>query len=264
MITAESHYLPLAAAYVRGALGEGAGAGGGAAGERGGAGSAGGGAAGERGGAGGAGGGAAGERGGAGGAGGGAAGESDEAAVARGLAAGLELHRFKRSAQLPRVRAVLGALRGFAPDRLIDLGSGRGVFVWPLLEALPDLAITATDVLERRARVFACVGRGGIDRLTAVRADATALPFADGSAACVTALEMIEHLPGDGPARAAREALRVARTAVIATVPSHEDDNPEHVHLFDGPRLEALLRAAGARRVRIEHVLNHIVAVALR
>jgi SAM-dependent methyltransferase len=242
VITAESHYLSLAAAYVRGALGDGGGAG---VGERG----VGGDGAG------------VGERVVAGD---GVGDDSDEAAVARGLAAGLELHRFKRSAQLPRVRAVLGALRGFAPDRLIDLGSGRGVFVWPLLEALPDLAITATDVLERRARVFACVGRGGIDRLTAVRADATALPFADGSAACVTALEMIEHLPGDGPARAAREALRVARMAVIATVPSHEDDNPEHVHLFDGPRLEALFLAAGARRVRIEHVLNHIVAVALR
>jgi len=233
VITDESHYLSLAAAYVRGALGA-RGAGGGEGGDDGDGGED------------------------------GDDGEDDAAAVARGLAVGLELHRFKRAAQLPRVRAVLGALRSFAPERLIDLGSGRGVFVWPLLEALPDLAITATDVLERRARVFACVGRGGVPRLTAVRADATALPFADGSAACVTALEIIEHLPGDGPARAAREALRVARTAVIASVPSHEDDNPEHVHLFDGPRLEALFRAAGARRVRIEHVLNHIVAVALR
>ena len=222
MISDESHYLGLAAAYVRGALDERAPGGGGDG------------------------------------------GGSDEATVLRGLAAGLELHRFKRSGALPRVCAVLGALRSFQPDRLVDLGSGRGVFVWPLLEALPDLAITATDLLERRARVFACVGRGGVARLSAVRAVATALPFADGSAACVTALELLEHLPGDGPERAAREALRVARTAVIATVPSHEDDNPDHVHLFDGPRLEALFRGAGARRVTIEHVLNHIVAVALR
>lgn len=218
MITAESHYLPLAAAYVRGALGEAPPG----------------------------------------------LGDDDEAAVARGLAAGLELHRFKRSAQLPRVRAVLGALRGLAPGRLVDLGSGRGVFVWPVLDALPDLPITATDLLERRTAVFGCVARGGIARLSAVRADMTALPFADGSADCVTALEVLEHLPGDGPERAAREALRVARAAVIATVPSHEDGNPEHVHLFDGPRLGAMFRAAGARRVTIEHVLNHIVAVALR
>jgi ubiquinone/menaquinone biosynthesis C-methylase UbiE len=214
MITDESHYLSLAAAYVRGTLGEPS--------------------------------------------------LDDEAAIARGLAAGLELHRFKRTSQLQRVRAVLGTLQGFRPDRLIDLGSGRGAFVWPLLDTLPHLDITAIDLLERRVRVFVCVARGGVERLTAVRADITALPFADASADCVTALEVLEHLPGDGPERAAREALRVARTAVIATVPSHEDDNPEHVQLFDGPRLSGLFRTAGARRVTIQHVLNHIVAVALR
>jgi len=188
----------------------------------------------------------------------------DEVALARGAADDLKLHRFKRTAQLPRVRAVLGALRGFGAERLVDLGSGRGAFVWPLLDALPQIALTATDVLAHRALLFAHVARGGIDRLTAVRADITALPFADASVDCVTALEVLEHLPADGPERAAREAFRVARVAVIATVPSHEDDNPEHVHLFDGRHLEQLFRAAGARRGTVEHVFNHIVAVAVR
>ncbi len=76
----------------------------------------------------------------------------------------------------------------------------------------------------------------------------------------MTVLEVLEHLAD--PAPAAAEALRVARAAVIATVPSHEDDNPEHVQLFDGARLEALFRDAGARRARVEHVLGHIVCVA--
>ncbi len=214
MITDASHYLALAAAYVRGVVGDPA--------------------------------------------------LDDAAAIARGERDGLRLHRFKRSNQLPRVRAVLGALRGFAAQSLVDLGSGRGAFVWPLLDALPDIAITATDLLPHRARCFADVARGGVTRLRALRCDATQLPLADGAADCVTALEVLEHMPGTGPERAAAEALRVARTAVIATVPSHEDDNPEHVHLFDGERLSQLFRAAGARRVTIDHVLNHIVAVALR
>lgn len=185
----------------------------------------------------------------------------DATALAR--AAHLDLHRFKRTAQLPRVRAVLGALRGVAPETLLDLGSGRGVFVWPLLDALPALELTATDVLAHRTALFAAVARGGIARLTCARADMTELPFGAGAFDCVTALEVLEHLPGEGPARAAREAMRVARRAVIATVPSHEDDNPEHVHLFDGARLATMFRAAGARRVAIDHVLNHIVCVAL-
>ncbi|MBA3541409.1 MAG: class I SAM-dependent methyltransferase, partial [Deltaproteobacteria bacterium] len=158
----------------------------------------------------------------------------------------------------------LGALRGFGVASLIDLGSGRGAFVWPLLDALPDLTVTAVDLLPHRAQLFTDVARGGIARLASARADITALPFADAAVDCVTALEVLEHLPGDGPERAAREALRVARTCVIATVPSHADDNPEHVHLFDGPRLERMFKAGGARRVALDHVLNHIVAVAVK
>ena len=214
MIASESHYVALAAAYVRGVTGE--------------------------------------------------LDLYDDAAIALGEAQGLRLHRFKRSAELARIRPVIGALRGFGAQRLVDLGSGRGAFVWPLLDALPELAVVATDLLDHRARLFAHVARGGVARLAGVRADITVLPYADAAADCVTALEVLEHLPGDGPERAAREAMRVAATAVIATVPSHQDDNPEHVHLFDGPRLDAMFLAAGARRVTIEHVLNHIVCVALR
>ena len=45
-------------------------------------------------------------------------------------------------------------------------------------------------------------------------------------------------------------------------MPSKEDDNPEHIHLFDEATLESLLKRAGARRVRIEYILNHIIAIA--
>jgi hypothetical protein len=40
-------------------------------------------------------------------------GESDSDAIARGLANGLRLHKFKAGTALPRVRRVLGLLRGF-------------------------------------------------------------------------------------------------------------------------------------------------------
>jgi hypothetical protein len=58
--------------------------------------------------------------------------------------------------------------------------------------------------------------------------------------------------------------MRVATTAVIASVPSHEDNNPEHVQQLDGRRLDALCRAAGARRVAIDHVPGHIIVVATK
>jgi ubiquinone/menaquinone biosynthesis C-methylase UbiE len=211
VITDETHYLALAAAYARGALGELA--------------------------------------------------LSDDEALARGRE--LKLHRFKRTAQLPRVKAVIGALRGFGADRLIDLGSGRGAFVWPLLDAT-EVSVIAVDVLDYRALMFEHTRRGGISRVAGVRADITALPFADASVPCVTALEVLEHLPDDGPERAVAEAMRVASVAVIASVPSHEDNNPDHVHLFDARGLEGMFRDTGARRVSRDHVLGHTIVVATR
>ncbi len=176
-----------------------------------------------------------------------------------GREAGLRLHRFKRTAGLPRIRKVLGILRGMGPACLVDIGSGRGVFLWPLLDALPGVAITAVDRLHHRVADIAAVRAGGVEWLTCARMDVTALGLDDSAADVVTILEVLEHLPD--PAAAARETLRVARRAVIASVPSKEDDNPEHIHLFDKKSITRLFLDAGAARVNVEYVLNHMVAV---
>ena len=186
----------------------------------------------------------------------------DDAAIAAAEAAGLRLHRFKRSAELPRVRAVIGALRGLGVGSLVDVGSGRGAFLWPMLDAMPEVQVVAIDVLPHRVADLAAVARGGVTRLGAARMDVGRAGLVDGAADAVTILEVLEHLPD--PAPAAREAVRIARRAVVATVPSHEDDNPEHLRVFDRPGLEALLREAGARRVTIDQVRGHLVAVATR
>jgi 2-polyprenyl-3-methyl-5-hydroxy-6-metoxy-1,4-benzoquinol methylase len=75
----------------------------------------------------------------------------------------------------------------------------------------------------------------------------------------VTILEVLEHL--HDPAAAARETLRVASRFVIATVPSREDDNPEHIRLFTKASLTELFETAGAERVQIAYVLNHMIAL---
>jgi ubiquinone/menaquinone biosynthesis C-methylase UbiE len=185
----------------------------------------------------------------------------DDAAIAAGVAAGLRLHRFKRTGELPRVRRVIGGLRGLGASTVIDLGTGRGAFLWPVVDAMPELAVIAIDRLAHRVADIECVRRGGVTRVAAARMDATALALADRAADVVTVLEVLEHLAD--PGAAAREAVRVARRAVIATVPSHPDDNPEHIQLFAPAALERLLRDAGAVRVTIDHVLNHMVAIAM-
>lgn len=187
--------------------------------------------------------------------------EDDAHAFEEGKRRGLRMHKFKRNAELPRVRRVLSLLAGLAPESLLDVGSGRGTFLWPLLDAFPDLAVTAVDHDEQRAGDLAAVARGGIAQLRAARMDVTQLDAPARAFDGVTVLEVLEHL--DAPERAAREAVRVARRFVVATVPSKPDDNPEHIHLFDRASLTHLFTDAGARSVRVEHVLNHIVALAL-
>jgi len=185
---------------------------------------------------------------------------STEEIVKAGLSRGVRLHKFKRNAELPRVRKVLGILQGLCAKSLLDIGSGRGTFLWPLLDAFPHLQVTAIDTNPLRVADINSVREGGINNLRALRMDATEIDLADDHAEVVTALEVLEHV--SVPQRVASEALRVASRFVIASVPSKEDDNPEHIHLFDKRSFETLFLSAGAKRVKVEFVLNHMIAVA--
>ncbi len=177
-----------------------------------------------------------------------------------GRQADLRLHKFKRTMGLRRVNRVLGALKGIAPSDLLDIGSGRGAFLWPLLDCFPELPVTCIDQQERRVDDLLAIRDGGIERLSAQVMDATLMTFADRAFDVVTFLEVLEHI-ADAQA-ALREAMRVASRFVIVSVPSKEDNNPEHIHLFNQETLEILFKDAGASSITFDHVLNHLIAVA--
>jgi ubiquinone/menaquinone biosynthesis C-methylase UbiE len=181
------------------------------------------------------------------------------ASVDDGLRAGLRLHKFKADATLARVQKLLGILRGIGPESLLDVGSGRGTFLWPLLDSFPELAVTSIDISEQRISDLLAVRHGGIARLTPLLANAQDMTFGDGSFDVVTMLEVLEHMPD--PQAALARTMAVARRFVILSVPSVPDDNPEHIHLFSVDELRRMAEVAGARRVTIDHVLNHRIAV---
>lgn len=55
---------------------------------------------------------------------------------------GLKLYHFKKKELLPRVREVLGFLKSIYPESLLDIGSGRGVFLLPFLNTFPQAKVT--------------------------------------------------------------------------------------------------------------------------
>lgn len=182
------------------------------------------------------------------------------ALIVLGYAADLRLHRFKQTMGLARVHKVLGLLRSLAPDSLLDVGSGRGAFLWPLLDAFPNLPVTTIEMLDYRAADIAAVVAGGVATLTSIHGDVTNLPWEDHVFDVVTMLEVLEHIPET--ARALTEVCRVARRFVVLSVPSKADNNPEHIHLFSASALETFLQTAGATRVSFQYVPGHIIAVA--
>lgn len=184
---------------------------------------------------------------------------NEEWLIEQGRAAGLRMHRFKRS-ELPRVSKCIGLLKGLAPANLLDIGSGRGAFLWTMLDEIPYVEAQCVDVLPHRVELINTVARGGLNRVSAQESDVLELPFADHSFDVACALEVLEHLAD--PARAVRELSRVTRDWLLVSVPSKPDDNPEHIQLFSAHDIERLLLDNGARSVQLHHVLNHRIALA--
>jgi 2-polyprenyl-3-methyl-5-hydroxy-6-metoxy-1,4-benzoquinol methylase len=180
--------------------------------------------------------------------------------IRAGAAAKLRLHKFKRTMGLRRVNRVLGILRSLQPRSLLDVGSGRGAFLWPLLDSFAELEVTCIDRNEIRVGDIHALRIGGIERLSAKTMDATRMTFEDASFDIVTFLEVLEHIPE--AQMSLNQAMRVARCSVIVSVPSKADNNPQHIHLFSAANLKEMFFSAGAKSVNVDYVLNHMIAVA--
>lgn len=183
---------------------------------------------------------------------------TDEELVNEGLNRGLKMYRFKRS-ELPRVTKCIGLLKGLGPQTLLDVGTGRGVFMWTMLTDIPYLQALCIDILEHRVELINTVNRGGFARVSAQLVEADSLEMEDNQVDVVTALEVLEHM--EEPGKAVRELIRVASNYILVSVPSKPDNNPEHIQLFSAKDLEKLLLDNGAKSVQMHHVLNHRIAL---
>lgn len=174
-----------------------------------------------------------------------------------GLENELRLHKFKRTMGLPRVKKVIGKLHGIVPQRLLDIGTGRGVFLWALLDSIALLEVHCVDVRQDRVADLNAVAAGGVERLRAIKGDVHHLPFDENQFDVVTALEVIEHV--NDPAVALAELCRVSKRFLIMSVPSKADDNPEHIHLFNESRLRNIFSELGYEKMSFDYVPGHII-----
>ncbi len=181
--------------------------------------------------------------------------------VDAGLAAGLKLYPFKNSTQtLARTQRTLGFLRSISFESMLDVGSGRGVFLIPFIKAFPGVRVTALDLAEKRIEFLNELADGGFRQLKAVRADIRDRCFPDDSFDVVCMLEVLEHIPE--VERAVESAVRTARRFVVVTVPSKPDSNPEHIHLLTKEKLTRMFTDAGCGRLHFDGVEGHLFMVA--
>ncbi len=122
-----------------------------------------------------------------------------------------------------RFLSAVTELYGLArPRTVLEVGCGEGLLAAHLLEQGPVERMVLTDrELSRltpalRARIATEAAPGG-PSLEATVADATALPFADGSFDLVVCCEVLEHL--QDPELALSELARVARGYVLLSTP---------------------------------------------
>jgi ubiquinone/menaquinone biosynthesis C-methylase UbiE len=102
------------------------------------------------------------------------------------------------------------ALQGFRPEgEVLEIGAGSGAMAAELLACFPGASMTVTDVDPQMVAAAASRLAPFGDRATARQADATALPFGDGSFDVVLSWIMLHHTAGWD--KAVAEAVRVLR-----------------------------------------------------
>ncbi|MBQ3253696.1 MAG: methyltransferase, partial [Acholeplasmatales bacterium] len=177
-----------------------------------------------------------------------------------GKANDLKLHYFKEKENLPRVDIVLGFLKNIYPKTLLDVGSGRGVFLFPLLKEFEDIKASSLDILDYRVELLKNIKDGGITNLNVYKSDICTFDAPNDSYEVVTLLEVLEHIPN--VQSAVKNAVRISSKFIVVTVPSKPDDNPEHIHLLTKDILTKMFNDCGVANLKFGGVNGHLFLVA--
>ncbi len=171
----------------------------------------------------------------------------------------LKTYYFKNKDILPRVKAVFGFLKAINPSSLLDVGSGRGVFLFPFLCEFDFCNVTSIDILEKRVELLNNISLGGVKNLEADFADISEYK-SDKLYDCVTLLEVLEHIPN--VKEAIKNAICLSKQYIVVTVPSKIDNNPEHIHFLTKDILTKYFNECGVTNLKFSGVNGHLVLIA--
>lgn len=171
----------------------------------------------------------------------------------------LKTYYFKEKDILARVKIVLGFFRAINLTSLLDVGSGRGVFLFPFLCEFATCKVTSIDILERRVELLNNIRLGGVSNLKAIYGDIVNYKC-DEVYDCVTLLEVLEHIPD--VKSAIKNAINLSKKYIVVTVPSKEDDNPEHIHLLTKDALTKYFNECGVTNLKFSGVNGHLCLIA--
>lgn len=114
-------------------------------------------------------------------------------------------------------RKIVREVVALSPQSFLDAGCGEGFVARKVIDAVPSIGLTGCDVSEMALKIASAAN----PEAKFVAGSVIDLPFPDRSFDVVGCFEVLEHLPGDLPRRALSEMARVARMAVVLSVP-HE------------------------------------------
>ena len=167
----------------------------------------------------------------------------------------IDYHNFKNS-KLPRVEKVIGMLKGIKPPSILDIGFGRGKFLYPFLEEFGNYNITAIEKSISSIQEALYLNKEGYPNLTLSFSDLFDNEWKNKTFHTITALEVMEHI--ENTEKFLDECIRLAYKWLILSVTSKEDNNPEHIHLFTEEKINHLFKKYNLTP-KYEYVLNNML-----